>query len=70
MARGENLAKSLHTISVLVNLATYLMDTQGIGRADHAVKKALEILNLKDKPDVYGLADVAVTQIQQRRKAG
>jgi hypothetical protein len=66
--RGQVLAKSLHTISVLVNLATFLMESQNIARADHAVTRALDVLGLKDKPDVYGLAEIAIAQIQSKRK--
>lgn len=65
--RGQVLAKSLHTITVLFNLGVYFMETQGIARADHAVNKALEVLALKDKPDVYGLAEIAIAQIKARK---
>ena len=55
------LAKSLHTISVLVNLASYFT-AQGVGRED-ALKTATIILKLDGKPDQYDLVAAAMKQL-------
>lgn len=67
--RGQVLAKSLHTITVLQNLAVYLIDQSGGNmRTDHAIGKALDILQLRDKPDVYELAKTAQLKLTAERK--
>lgn len=59
---AKPLAKSLHTVSVLVNLARHLM-VAGLD-ADKAMTQALVILDLQDKPDVYGLVAAARKQLK------
>jgi len=50
------IAKSLHTITVIVQVATMLLKNNPTIGADGAVNMALEVLQLSGKPDVYGLA--------------
>lgn len=64
------LAKSLHTITVLVNVSRHLEATARTvsipnnGWADR-VAQAVRLLGLEDKPDVYGLADAAIAQLNK-----
>jgi hypothetical protein len=69
--RGTQLAKSLHTISVLRNLAAHLVEQSG-GKLQtvHAVSQACEILGLKDLPDTYGLREIAAEQLNAQRSKG
>lgn len=72
--KSPNLAKSLHTITVLVNLGLHLRGTrrtQNLGEepkeeARACVAEALHALQLQDKPDVYGLAEIAAAQIERQ----
>ena len=64
------LAKSLHTVTVLVNVARHLEATAtsvaypNNGWADR-VAQAARLLGLEDKPDTYGLADQAIKQLER-----
>lgn len=60
------LAKSLHTVTVLVNVARLQWHADKIGGRSWAayVYEALVALNLQDKPDTYGLADQAIKQLE------
>jgi len=60
------LAKSLHTVTVLVNVARVMRNADKIGRQSWAayVYEALVALNLQDKPDSYGLANQAIKQLE------
>lgn len=63
------LAKSLHTVSVLVNLSRYFMADAGhlpnlYRNQDEALRKALLALKLDSKPDQYGLVEAARTQLR------
>jgi hypothetical protein len=55
------LAKSLHTVSVLVNLSRYFM-LEG-ETAEQAMATALLVLDLNDLPDVHGLKVQALKQL-------
>lgn len=60
-----NLPKSLHTVTVLVRVATHLAD---IGQADSpsdAVEAALDLLGYSETPDTYALADAACRQLDK-----
>lgn len=62
------LAKSLHTITVLVNVARIMRNNDRTGTAQSwtaYVYEALVALGLDDKPDVYGLADAAIKQLEK-----
>jgi hypothetical protein len=64
------LAKSLHTITVLVNVARHLEATAATIAVPSAgwpgyVTQATRLLGLDDKPDVYGLADAAIKQLEK-----
>lgn len=69
--KSSNLAKSLHTLTVLVNVAenyhryrTVVPPTEAPDvSARRAVAAALDILKLADKPDAYGLAENAIGQL-------
>jgi hypothetical protein len=58
----RQLAKSLHTISVLENLTRWLMVAQGFD-APTAMQEALRILKLDAMPDNYGLAATALKKV-------
>jgi hypothetical protein len=65
----RNLAKSLHTVTVLARLAQHLVDTHlsmtiGSQCTYRAVDKACEILGLADMPDVYQLKQAAAKQVR------
>jgi hypothetical protein len=58
----KTLAKSLHTVTVLVNVAKRYIECERYTPAD-AVLKALEDLGYADCDDPYGLRAKAVHQI-------
>lgn len=60
----QQLAKSLHTVSVLVNVTKYLMELRGIP-AEPALVDAVELLKLSDKDDVYNLKATALRQLNK-----
>ena len=60
------LAKSLHTITVLVRVALEVRKRQFPPLpADSAVERALDILGLTGQPDSYGLAAAAIKQLNK-----
>jgi len=61
----RQLPKSLHTISVLVNLTRHLMGGPAAYDAETAMKQALRILKLDEMPDNYNLAEKALLQINR-----
>ena len=63
----RKLPKSLHTVTVLVNLSRFLMVREPSAKV--AIKEALQILELSDLPDVYKLADAALAQLSKPSKA-
>lgn len=56
---NTNLPKSLHTVTVLVNVARAVADLDGTMTCDDALSAARAILGYADSPDTYGLADKA-----------
>ena len=64
------LAKSLHTVTVLVNVARVMRNADKIGGQSWAayVYEALVALNLQDKPDSYGLANQAIKQLESNQQ--
>lgn len=50
------IAKSLHTITVIAQVANAMLKNNPTIGADGAVSLALDVLQLSGKPDVYGLA--------------
>lgn len=62
MTSTKPVAKSLHTISVIVNVARHIMAESGAD-AESAADRAMEILGLADKPDTYGLKAAAIRQL-------
>lgn len=60
---SKPVAKSLHTVTVLVKLAQYLMHHRIMNDPNDALDEALEVLDLDFKPDPYGLADAARKQL-------
>lgn len=58
------IAKSLHTVSVLVNVSRHLM-LAGL-TTQRAVEQACVILELEGKPDVYDLKGQALKQLSKR----
>jgi hypothetical protein len=80
IAMSKPLAKSLHTVTVLVRVARlHLPETPFAGGSDFrdirpftkternalAVLQALETLGLGDMPDTYGLVDAAIKQLNK-----
>jgi hypothetical protein len=62
------LAKSLHTVTVLVRVAHEIRNRQFPPLdADSAVARALDILGLTEQPDSYGLALQAEKQLNKFR---
>ena len=74
------LAKSLHTVTVLVRVAKLHLprtpfaggnnfhDTRSFSRAERcamAIAEALETLGLSDMPDTYGLVAAAIKQLNK-----
>ncbi len=60
------LAKSLHTVTVLVRVAHEVRNRQFPPLdADSAVARALDILGLTEQPDSYGLAAAAIKQLRK-----
>ena len=58
------IAKSLHTVTVLVRVARDIQARQHMAN-DDAVTHALNLLGLGDMPDVYGLALQAEKQLSK-----
>ncbi len=59
------LAKSLHTVSVLVQVALYVLQSNGATSNKAAIEAAIVILGLSDKPDVYDLKGAALKQLNR-----
>jgi hypothetical protein len=67
-AKTATLAKSLHTVSVIANVAKALATAQGyVNPADfhRFVREALEALGYADATDPYGLAAKAVAVLEK-----
>ena len=62
---SKPLAKSLHTITVLVRVALYMKGKNPEFNNVFAVDMALGILGLGDMPDVHGLAEQAIKQLNK-----
>jgi hypothetical protein len=60
------LAKSLHTVTVLVRATKAIADYEGIAPTDaRAIDLALAVLGLDDMPDDYGLVTQATKQLRK-----
>lgn len=59
----QQLPKSLHTVTVLVNVAKHLCDIHPDMNAPTALANTLEILKLDEKEDVYDLIGKARKQL-------
>ena len=58
------LAKSLHTITVLVRVTKAIADYEGLAYSDaKAMALALSVLGLDAMPDAYRLTDAATKQL-------
>lgn len=65
---SKPLAKSLHTVTVLVRVALHVKHEYPANAPmlnGHAVCAALAILGLTDQPDSYGLAEQAIKQLNK-----
>lgn len=62
---SKPLAKSLHTVTVLVRVARLLLKRDLAFSNVEAVNGALQVLGLDDMPDSYGLAVQAVKQLNK-----
>ena len=62
---SKPLAKSLHTVTVLVRVARLLLKRELTYSNVEAVYGALEVLGLSDMPDTYGLVDAAIKQLNK-----
>ena len=61
---NKPLAKSLHTVTVLVRVARDIQNRAPIAD-DTAITLALGLLGLADMPDDYGLAAQAIKQLNK-----
>ena len=62
---NKPIAKSLHTVTVLVRVARLLLKRDLAFSNVEAVNGALQVLGLSDMPDSYGLAAQAVKQLNK-----
>jgi len=63
---SKPLAKSLHTVTVLVRTTKAIADYEGIAPTDaKAIDLALAVLGLDDMPDAYGLVAQAAKQLRK-----
>jgi hypothetical protein len=63
---NKPLAKSLHTVTVLVRVAKAVADYEGIDPLSYkAMDLALAILGLDNMPDTYGLVTAALKQLRK-----
>lgn len=62
-AAVKPVAKSLHTVTVIVQVARLHQRLNNETR-DSAVTSAMIALGLHDRPDPYGLRDAALKQLQ------
>ena len=58
-------AKSLHTITVIVQVARALEDARGFSNIENALDAALIALGLYKRPDPYGLRAKALVLLQK-----
>ena len=64
-SNGKPLAKSLHTVTVLVRVARDIQSRNPALSSFGAVHAALELLGLGDMPDDYALATQAAKQLRK-----
>jgi hypothetical protein len=63
---NKPLAKSLHTITVLVRVARTIARYENLDpTCVAAMKGAVEALGLSDQPDIHNLFDAALKQIRK-----
>jgi hypothetical protein len=65
MSKERILPKSLHTITVLENLARHFMAVEGMELAP-SMALALTVLKLNTMPDEYGLAAAALKKLEPK----
>lgn len=64
MSKSEKpIAKSLHTISVIVQVSRFIRDNDLSLTREQALEDAIVALELNGKPDVYGLKSAALKQL-------
>lgn len=64
---NKPLAKSLHTVTVLVRVARTIARYENLDpTCVAAMQRAVEALGLSDQPDVHNLFDAALKQIRKR----
>lgn len=64
-AERSQLAKSLHTVTVLIRVAQHLLAASDIDGPENAVQEAARILGYEGAPDPYGLVAKATAQMCQ-----
>lgn len=62
---AKAVAKSLHTITVIVQVARLHMESNGQDKTA-GVAAAMETLGLANRPDPYGLAEKALRMMDKR----
>lgn len=62
---NKPIAKSLHTVTVLVRVARLLLKRDLAFSNVEAVNGALQVLGLDDMPDTYGLVAAAIKQLNK-----
>ena len=60
---NKPIAKSLHTITVMVQVARHIRDNDLSITREQALEDALIVLDLQDKPDTYSLKSAALKQL-------
>lgn len=58
------IAKSLHTVTVLVQVARQMEKTIAVAHWDRALDLAMEVLQLDNRPDPYALRAAALKQLR------
>lgn len=56
-------AKSLHTVTVLVQVATYVRRNTRASDPEAALERAMVLLGLEGRPDPHGLRDRALAAL-------
>lgn len=65
--RTKTLAKSLHTVSVLVSFGRYALSNNLAAAPQHALDGALEVLGYTDAADPYDLKGAALRQLEKEQ---
>lgn len=62
---NKPLAKSLHTVSVLVKLSRFIQEATSLKDNEASLKAALVVLGYDTSADPHGLAEAALKQLNK-----